>query len=251
MQTQGTLHSKLYLDMEVANVDAFQGREKDIIIMTCVRSNENGGIGFLNDPRRLNVALTRAKYGLIIIGNAKVLSRHPLWHQMLTMCKENGYLVEGPLANLQLSQISFPKPRPITNQNTPVARFLNTMYLQEVNESTKSNNQTNNEVEKVQDPQGILTTETTKVPVPIHMFPTFHDMIQPKPSSSTSTAFNEKKKNKKKKNVKKIDHNEITGGFASQRNSMIGSQSSIGDWSQMSQDDSIGNWSQVGYSKFI
>lgn len=36
MQTQGTLHSKLYLDMEIANVDAFQGREKDIIIMTAV-----------------------------------------------------------------------------------------------------------------------------------------------------------------------------------------------------------------------
>ena len=74
-QFNGTMSQKLYEQLEVASVDAFQGREKDFIILSCARSNEHQGIGFLNDARRLNVALTRAKYGVIIIGNAKVLSR--------------------------------------------------------------------------------------------------------------------------------------------------------------------------------
>ncbi|BGP05935.1 Regulator of nonsense transcripts 1 [Rhodotorula toruloides] len=123
MQMNGSLKKELYKEIEVASVDAFQGREKDYVIMSCVRSNEHQGIGFLNDPRRLNVALTRAKYGLVILGNPKVLSKHALWHYLLTHYKEKKCLVEGPLNNLQPSMIQFSKPRRPYDRNASMNRF--------------------------------------------------------------------------------------------------------------------------------
>ncbi|TYG54942.1 hypothetical protein ES288_D09G231900v1 [Gossypium darwinii] len=115
MSRNGALRQQLYKEIEVASVDSFQGREKDYIILSCVRSNEHQGIGFLNDPRRLNVALTRARYGIVILGNPKVLSKQPLWNGLLTHYKEHECLIEGPLKNLKQSMVQFQKPKKVYN----------------------------------------------------------------------------------------------------------------------------------------
>lgn len=111
MRRAGPLSSSLYEGIEVASVDAFQGREKDFILVSCVRASDSQGIGFLSDPRRLNVALTRARLGLILLGNPRVLSKNPLWAALLLYFKENETLVEGPLNNLQPSYMTFARPR--------------------------------------------------------------------------------------------------------------------------------------------
>lgn len=87
------LRSRLNLEgLEVDTVDGFQGREKEAVIVTLVRSNETGEIGFLADTRRTNVALTRARRSLIVIGDSATLGGDPFYAAMLQYFESiNGY----------------------------------------------------------------------------------------------------------------------------------------------------------------
>ncbi len=78
--------------ISVNTIDSFQGQERDMVIISMTRSNTDGGIGFLADIRRMNVAMTRAKKKLVIIGDSSTLGRLPFYADMISYAEQlNGY----------------------------------------------------------------------------------------------------------------------------------------------------------------
>src|SRR5205823_6155452 len=70
--------------LEIDSVDGFQGREKEAVVISLVRSNTEGEIGFLADTRRTNVALTRARRKLIVVGDSATLSHDPFYQRLIS-----------------------------------------------------------------------------------------------------------------------------------------------------------------------
>ncbi len=79
------------INIAINTVDAFQGQERDVIYISLTRSNSNGEIGFLADIRRMNVAMTRARYKLVMIGDSATLSVDPFFDKMILFFQHQGW----------------------------------------------------------------------------------------------------------------------------------------------------------------
>jgi senataxin len=99
-------------DVEFNTTDAFQGRESEVIIFSCVRASPSGGVGFLSDIRRMNVGLTRAKSSLWVLGNSQSLVRGEFWKKLIDDARDRKRYTTGDLTKM-LSQHSskFPAPK--------------------------------------------------------------------------------------------------------------------------------------------
>ena len=85
-----SLSEEIAAGLEIASIDGFQGREKEAIIVDLVRSNAMMEIGFLQDTRRMNVALTRARRFLLVIGDSATVSAHPYYADFLDAVQAHG-----------------------------------------------------------------------------------------------------------------------------------------------------------------
>ena len=79
----------------MGTVDSFQGQETDLVVFSATRSNAFGDMGFLRDPRRLCVAITRARRGLILVGDVRTLRTSHHWAALIDSCEARGCLVDA------------------------------------------------------------------------------------------------------------------------------------------------------------
>ncbi len=86
-----TFIEPLHKLISINTVDAFQGQERDVIAISFVRSNDKGEVGFLGDIRRTNVAMTRARKKLLLIGDSATLGSHPFYLELLNFVQEEGF----------------------------------------------------------------------------------------------------------------------------------------------------------------
>ena len=87
--------------VEVNTVDAYQGREANIVIFSAVRASGSSGIGFLSDVRRMNVALTRAKHFLFVIARVASIVQNPYWRDLVEHARETKAVVHVPMTRMR------------------------------------------------------------------------------------------------------------------------------------------------------
>ena len=89
------LAARVEQGLEVDSVDGFQGREKEAVVVSLVRSNDLGEVGFLSDVRRMNVAITRARKKLVVVGDSATVARHPFYESFVRHAQETGAWVSA------------------------------------------------------------------------------------------------------------------------------------------------------------
>ena len=130
----------IFGDIEFNTTDAFQGRESEIIIFSCVRASSGRGIGFLNDVRRMNVGLTRAKCSLWVLGNSRSLQQNECWGNLIDDARRRNRYSNGDLLQILRQPFVTPVDDKTAVQHGPDVEMTDAPDLKQ-EESAASRNQ--------------------------------------------------------------------------------------------------------------
>ncbi|KAI1634483.1 SEN1 N terminal-domain-containing protein [Biscogniauxia mediterranea] len=142
---------KIKDEIEFNTTDAFQGRECEIIIFSCVRASPTGGIGFMTDIRRMNVGLTRAKSSLWILGDSRALVQGEFWNKLIEDSKARNRYTSGDVLSL-LRKPGMKVPTPNFESRSPSAASTPSQNAQVgTEEATGAYNRTPAQATKTED----------------------------------------------------------------------------------------------------
>ena len=128
---QSEFSPRILETIEFNTTDAFQGREREIIIFSCVRASPSGGVGFLSDIRRMNVGLTRAKSSLFVLGNAQSLLRNEFWGKLVRDARTRGVYTDGNILAMLNKSTRITDP---TKRNVILPVAMDVDYVEPKNE---------------------------------------------------------------------------------------------------------------------
>ncbi|CAI6264635.1 unnamed protein product [Periconia digitata] len=149
-------------DIDFNTTDAFQGRESEIIIFSCVRASPAGGIGFLQDIRRMNVGLTRAKSSLFVLGNSQSLIRGQFWRKLVDDAKKRDRYTGGDVSSMLRQHSSkFPAPPGMFDVQTTPAQPLIKQELKAESMSRSDSNQSSYSSDQI----GNVTKQEVKLEI--------------------------------------------------------------------------------------
>lgn len=164
--------AELFCDF--SSIDGFQGQEKDIIILSCVRAERDaGGVGFVGDIRRMNVAITRARTSLWILGHPETLMANPVWKGLITDAQERGCYHRGIDLSLARAKPKAPanhhpdrlKKKKETEEAAP-NHSQNDNLKEALGEDLRASSETQNNATEDKAPKQITKTSEESLPKP-------------------------------------------------------------------------------------
>jgi senataxin len=153
----------IFKEIEFNTTDAFQGREREIIIFSCVRAKASGGIGFLGDIRRMNVGLTRAKSSLWVLGDSRSLKQGEFWNRLIEDAKDRDRYSSGDVMGLLSKPSARNNPALPSHKRSTLSAQASAVLVSDKSYRTAAVKGEDSDVEMVDAPQSAPSSRNSPI----------------------------------------------------------------------------------------